>query len=179
MINKLNEHLRSKAEELLKISGLQLTLKIEEIPGELQAGYNKIDQTISINIRKIINNSRHELVEVSDYLEVIICHELGHAVDSILTSETLQNIASIRGSIYEILDILDSVQKNGELSLNIKKDLIDQVKLLEELEYPAEVRACNLGQRFVSNHLLKLYDEHSKKNLQAYKEDYKSLKELI
>ncbi|MED4051537.1 hypothetical protein [Priestia megaterium] len=176
MISDLNMYLKNKAEELVKKSGLHLSLIIEEIPGDLQAGFNKIDQTVSINLRKVIINSQRERVEVSDYLEVIICHELGHAVDPELTMEVLQKIASVREVIYEKLEQLDDLQGGEHDFENIKQELLSQVEVLEELEYPAEERACEFGRVFVSKHLLEIYDEHSMRNLQTYKENYKNIK---
>ncbi|MGY3414052.1 hypothetical protein ACVWY4_000217 [Bacillus mycoides] len=176
MINELNHQLKNKAEELLRNSGLHLSLIIEEIPGDLQAGFNKINQTVSLNLRKIIINSEREQIEASNYLEVIICHELGHATDGELTMETLQKINSTWEVIYEKLDQLDDLQGGNQSLESIKQELLSQVEVLEELEYPAEERACTLGRTFVSDHLFEIYDEHSRKNLHTYKGNYQSIK---
>ncbi|PGM41921.1 hypothetical protein CN941_09845 [Bacillus cereus] len=178
MISELNQNLKNKAEEILRKSGLHLSLIIEEIPGDLQAGFNKINQTVSLNLRKIIINSKREQIEVSDYLEVIICHELGHATDVELTMETLQKIFSTWKVIYEKLDQLGGLQGREQNFESIKQELLSQVEVLEDVEYFAEERACTLGRVFVSEHLLETYDEHSRKILQIYKENYQNIKQV-
>lgn len=176
MSDDLNQYLKNIAEELIIKSGLKLSLVIEEIPGDLQAGYNKIDEIISVNLRKIIINSKLEQVDVNDYLEIVMCHELGHAKDPELSIEVLNRIAYTREKIYEKLDEIDELRESNQNHESLKRELNGMVDALKNLEYFAEERACTLGIMYVPEHLIELYNKHSKITLDTYKNNYDALK---
>lgn len=176
MINRLNTELIKRAEGILANSGLGLSLKIEEISGDLQACFNKRDQTVSLNLRKIIRNAQMEQLEVCDYMEMILCHELGHALDPQLTLETMEEINLTRDLIDHYLEKVEVLKEGQDEYDNIMEKLNFHVNILEKLEYSAEERACTLGLRYVPKHLNILYAEHSRIILETYKMNYEYLK---
>lgn len=125
---------------------MNLSLKIEEIPGDSQAGLNRINQIVSLNLRKIIINLEREQIRTSDYLEASICYKLEPATGVDLSMETLGKINSAREFIYETLGQLDDLKAGEKSFVQIKQDLLSQVQVLEELEYYSENNRVNWGE---------------------------------
>lgn len=176
MIGDLNISLKQKAEELLVKSGLPLSLIVEEIPGGYQATFNKMNQSVSVNLRLIIRNSLKEQIDPIDYIEVVICHELGHAVDTELTTEFLQQRESAFEIYFKKRAELDQSGCSEQDYKDFKQEIIRQVDKIEELEYPAEERAYSLGLKYVPVRLLDLYNKQNKERLDSYKENYREMK---
>ncbi|HDR6956468.1 MULTISPECIES: hypothetical protein [Bacillus cereus group] len=176
---ELNILLTAKATEVISRSGLKLSVVIKNLPGGLIGGYNKFDSTITINPKQLILSAIEHQLSPEDFLELIVCHELGHAMDALLTEELLKNLDFIKEKLYNKLTEFDELDLNPNREHNkfqlVKKEALEIIERLKNLEYPAEERACQLGRELVAKHLLNAYDNHSKELLKTYLKNYREM----
>ncbi|MDA2251876.1 hypothetical protein [Bacillus thuringiensis] len=171
-IKELNKLLLGKAKKKINESKLGVSLKIEEIGDGSNAAYDKYEHSIKVNLRLIISGSRDEGINPEDYLEIVLCHELGHVIDPDLTFEEVNKIKAIKEKLNDGYERLDSLNVKDEEYIHLRERLNNTLSELKKIEYPAEIRACHLGRRFVPDHLVELYDKHREGTLKTYLASY-------
>lgn len=94
---------------------------------------------------------------IQEYFEIILCHELGHFKDE---------------EHFDKYNLILSLQSK----LKSEKSPVEMIKLYDtivEVRISLEISDYKLGRKYLSKHLLQIYDDKNEVNIKSYKDAFK------
>lgn len=168
------------SQELVSRIGVQVPIRVEGENNRTNdtAEYDTSTNTITVYERELRSAALHCGVSVEKYLECVICHEIGHAMDPHLEQQR-ELLASFRNQSQEGFDEFMSKERLAPLDIEYGEHLLEVLDQRFNIEVPAEERACILGERYISESLRDFYSQHSKELIEAYRERYRQERKEI
>lgn len=199
----------SKEEKIIKIAkkkiketGLDINL-IFKLPEEFENIKHKYDvaagrylgnKTIYLNLNSILNTIQHYKLPANDIIDVVLAHEVGHAIDpefdflshqyNTLFDEyeklvvpvrlkmeffgkdiTPEEEESLKKAIYDFLGITIDTFRIKNDDINKLQKALELAKKIKEIHEKSEINAYINGKIFVPLHLYHIYESMNNSSL--------------
>ncbi|WP_124113857.1 hypothetical protein [Paenibacillus xylanexedens] len=154
------------------VDSLGVDVNVVDWKGTL-GNYNRETDTISLNLRRIIQHQkRGKKIDsfkesLTEYIKIIICHELGHRDDD--------------HEHRTLTDLINEIDENNDPKFYLLDDFCDEVKSRAiSVSVEKEVYAWRLGKKYVPTGLMDKYNKLNEEYIKEREErSAKSIEEML